>query len=98
GRTVIVRHDLKVVPYFLKEILDSGPVKDYLFAPRRTSRLGGGMRTRIGLAILAAGALGVALVGIFVPVPSQAQAVALPRAADGNPDLAGIWHAMHSSN
>ena len=58
------------------------------------------MRTRIGLAILAAGVIVVAvvLVGILRPVSGRAQSGTMPRTADGKPDFTGIWQAINSAN
>jgi hypothetical protein len=42
-------------------------------------------------------ALAVVL-GVSVPVPTQAQAKNIPRTADGKPNLTGIWQAMTTAN
>ena len=53
------------------------------------------MRTWIGAALAAIALLMLAM----VPSPSQAQApYKAPKAADGHPDLGGIWQYMGSAN
>jgi len=58
------------------------------------------MRTRIGLAILAAGAaVSAAIVGPVIPVSGQSPSTAMPRtAAVRKPDFTGIWQAMNTAN
>jgi hypothetical protein len=61
------------------------------------------MRTHWAPAIAAAcGAVGIAAVsgyvGIAVQAGASAQARAVPRAANGKPDLSGVWQAMNTAN
>jgi hypothetical protein len=49
------------------------------------------------LALLLAAAAGAALASL-VPVAGQAPSAAIPRLADGKPDLNGIWQALNEAN
>jgi hypothetical protein len=45
--------------------------------------------------------MGMALMGLSIPVPAQTKAVAkssVPRASDGKPDLSGVWQAVSEAN
>src|SRR5882672_3249611 len=58
------------------------------------------MRTRIALAIFAAGAAVSAaiLAGGVTPVSGQSLPTAIPRTTDRKPDFTGLWQAMNTAN
>jgi curli biogenesis system outer membrane secretion channel CsgG len=56
-------------------------------------------RLRTLVAALAGAALAALAFSIATPVSGQQQAAyRAPRAADGHPDLNGIWQALNSAN
>src|SRR5438128_2485523 len=57
------------------------------------------MRTRIGLGILAAGAVASAgSLGAVIAMSGQSQSTAMSRTADRKPDFTGLWQAMNTAN
>jgi hypothetical protein len=48
--------------------------------------------------VVAGTALGVGLVALMTTMSGQAPATAMPRTADGRPNLTGIWQAMNTAN